>query len=230
MKVKIGPYVNWIGPYQISSFLFSWYPKEKDEFGFEKEADFIHDFGTWLSGGEEHESLLMKFCSWVHSKKQRKIKIKIDRWDSWNAHNTASLILHPLFKQLKETKHGSGFVDDEDVPEELRSTAAEPLTQEEQDQGYTDNNFHKRYEWMLSEVIWALEQDNSDWEDQFHTGEHDLKSVACEWDSNGKPTMYTMQEGPNHTAKFDKDGYTEYSKRIDNGFRLMGKYWRTFWD
>lgn len=232
MKVYIGPYRSWIGPYQIAEFLFAWYPKKDD--GYER-ADFVHDFGTWLAEDRHgNDSWLMKLCNWIHNKKERKIKIHIDRYDSWGAHNTASLILHPLLKQLRDTKHGSGFVDDEDVPEELRSTnraAWYGITMEERDNyGHTDNFFHMRYEWVLNEVIWALEQDNNDWEDKFHSGKSDLKSEPCQWDENGKPTLYTFVEGPNHTATFDQEGYMAYQKRIDNGFRLMGKYWQTFWD
>ncbi len=39
---------------------------------------------------------------------------------------TLSHIVVPMLKQLKETKHGAPFVDDEDVPEELKSTSAPP--------------------------------------------------------------------------------------------------------
>jgi hypothetical protein len=39
-----------------------------------------------------------------------------------------------------------------------------------------------------------------------------------------------MVDGPNHTAKFDVEGYQAHSKRIDNGLRLFGKYYRGLWD
>ncbi len=31
-------------------------------------------------------------------------------------------------------------------------------------------------------------------------------SVPCEWDENGKPTLYTFEDGPNHTYECDYDG------------------------
>ena len=59
---------------------------------------------------------------------ERKVEIQIDPWDSYNADHTLALIALSLIKQLKETKHGSAMVDDEDVPEDIRSTSAAPKT------------------------------------------------------------------------------------------------------
>ena len=42
----------------------------------------------------------------LRSKKERKIDIRIDRYDSWSMDSTLALIIHPLLIQLKETKHG----------------------------------------------------------------------------------------------------------------------------
>jgi hypothetical protein len=57
-----------------------------------------------------------------------------------------------------------------------------------------------------------------------------MKSVPCKWDENGKPTLYTFEEGPNHTAKFDIEGYQKHHDRINNGTRLFGKYYKNLWD
>ena len=50
------------------------------------------------------------------------------------------------------------------------------------------------------------------------------------WDENGKPTLYQMKEGPNHTYKCDYDGMNLVHERIRNGFRLFGKYYQGLWD
>jgi hypothetical protein len=50
--------------------------------------------------------------------------IKIDKWDTWSMDHTLSPIILPMLKQLKEVKHGAPNVEDEDVPEHLRSTSA----------------------------------------------------------------------------------------------------------
>jgi hypothetical protein len=107
-----------------------------------------------------------------------------------------------MLKQLKETKHGSPFVDDADVPEELRSTSA-PAKENEWD---VDANHHKRWEWVMDEMIWAFEQtiDDSNEESYF--------------DFSVKPYAY------------DREGHLKHEERIDNGILLFGKYYRGLWD
>lgn len=41
-----------------------------------------------------------------HSKRPRRVSVQIDKWDTWNADHTLALIILPVLKQLKETKHG----------------------------------------------------------------------------------------------------------------------------
>ena len=147
MKVKIGPYKNWIGPYQIADALCFWARKETDEYGFKSKPQWVHNFGTWLSGGEDQDSWLQRACLWIESKRSRKIKVRIDRWDTWSMDHTLSYIVLPMLKQLNKTKHGAPFVDDEDVPEYLRSTAAEP----KENEWDTDSNHFLR--WNASLMI-----------------------------------------------------------------------------
>jgi len=128
---------------------------------------------------------------------------------------------------IKETNHGAPFVDDEDVPEELRSTSAPP----KENEWDTDANHFKRFEWVMDEMIWAFEQLVDDDNDaQFHSGNSDLKTVPCEWDEEGEPKMYSLEHGPNHTSVFDKEGYDKHNERIQNGLRLFGRYYRNLWD
>lgn len=180
MKVYIGPFRNYIGPYQIATKILFW----KD-----KEDRMVINFARWLEP-------LTKLCNWIYNKRERSIKIKIDHYDSWNVDHTLAYIITPLLKQLKETTHGSPFTDDEDVPEELRSTTAPP-TENEYD---TDDNFHKRWEWILGEMIFAFESKITDWEEQFDFTPEDMKKRKA------------------------------YEDRISNGFRLFGKYYNGLWD
>ena len=227
MRVKIGPYKNWIGPYQIAETLCFWAKKETDEYGFKHKPDWVHNFGTWLAGGEDKDSWLHKFCIWVESKRTRTIKVKIDRWDTWSMDHTLAHIVLPMLKQLKETKHGSPFVDDEDVPEELRSTNAEPKEQEWD----TDSNHFKRWDWVMDEMIFAFECELDDsWEDAFRSGVMDTIWTPTSFDENGKPQMYQMEDGPNHTYECDYEGMKVVQNRIDNGFRLFGTYYQGLWD
>lgn len=134
MKIEIGPYVNWVGPYQIADLL--------QKIGVSK--DRCYEIGEILSN-----TWVNDFCNWVHSKRTRKIKIKIDKYDTWNMDDTLALIISPMLKQLKETQHGAGRVDNEDVPKELWATQ-QPLYD-------VDENYFKRWDWVLNEMIWAFE-------------------------------------------------------------------------
>jgi len=143
--------------------------------------------------------------------------VHIDEWDTWNMAETLALIITPMLKQLKETKHGSPYVNPDDVPAELR-----PI---EIDEYGTDDTHHERWDWVMDEMIWAMEQLNTDWESQYWTGEFDMQWK--EPDENGMSEMY---EGPNHTAECDWEGRSKHDERIDNGLRLFGTYFRGLWD
>jgi hypothetical protein len=228
VKIYIGPYKNWYGPYQLAETLCFWVKEVPDEFGMMRKPDWVHDFGTWLAGGEDKESLLYKFMLWIESKRKRTVKIRIDKYDTWSMDSTLSYIILPMLKQLQATKHGSPHVDDEDVPENLRSTAA-PEKENDYD---IDDNHHKRWEWVMDELIWTFEQlqSDNDWEQQYYTGTHDTKMVPCEWDESGKAKLFKMEEGPKHTWKADWDGIAAHNKRIEKGLILFGKYYRGLWD
>lgn len=238
MKIHIGPYKNWIGPYQLAEKILFWMDKDKDKR--------VHNFGEWLAHGsiepepefktgmdivnrkERPNTLLYRFLLWIESKRKRKVKIRIDPYDTWGMDSTLAMIILPMLKQLQETKHGAPYVEDEDVPEHLRSTVAEP----KENEWDTDSNHFLRWDWVMDELIWTFEQlqPDCDWEEQYRSGEYDLRSVPCEWDETGKPSLYKLEDGPNHTAKIDHEGMTAHQNRINNGLRLMGKYFQGLWD
>ncbi len=252
MKVYIGKPTNWVGPYQLADRLCFWVPNVKDEWGIEDKPDWVHKFGEFLAHGfhketpeqekrwfnrERPKTLLYKFLEFIHSKKIKKKYIKIDYWDTWSMDHTLSPIILPMLKQLKATKHGSGYIDMEDVPEYMRTTNSEEYESQEcfdfyhEDKEERKYNIHDRYEWVLDEMIFAFEHlvDDS-WEDKYSSGVMDHVSEPCKWDENGKPTLYTFKEGPNHTYKCDYEGLQKEWDRVDNGLRLFGKYFRTLWD
>ena len=228
MKVNIGPYKSWVGPYQIAEKLCFWAKPEVDEHGFKSKPDWVHDFGTWLAGGETKDSLLMKLCSWIESKRKRKVSVRIDPYDTWSMDSTLATIVLPMLKQLKATKHGSPFTDDADVPDELKSTSA-PAKENEWD---TDGNHFRRWDYVLDEMIFAFECKLDDsWQDKYRTGEMDVVWIPSEkLDSKGKPVSYEMTSGPKDTYKCDYDGMAIEQARITNGFRLFGKYYEALWD
>ena len=238
MKVKIGPYTNYFGPYQLAELLCFWAKEEKDEFGIPKKPDWVHNFGEWLAHGSiepeaqvgeirswdrnRHHTWLYRFLSWIHSKQERTIKVHIDRWDTWSMDHTLAYIVLPMLKQLNEKKHGAPFVDLEDVPKELHG---KKLTKKQKDNGEVDDKHFERWDWVLNEMIFAFDSKvNDGWEDQFETGVSDLQWKQLEGG------MSQMVEGPNHTKVYDWEARKAYEARIQNGFRLFGKYYQNLWD
>lgn len=143
----------------------------------------------------------------------RQEDVFLDKWDSWSADHTIALIAAPLLQQLKLTKHGSGMVDDEDVPEELRSTSAPP----KENEWDTDANLHKRWDWVLDEMIWALtEHANGNGDSKFY----DHSEVDEEAD-----LMVQVAQ-----IKCDREGLEAYEERKQRGFELFGKYFQNLWD
>lgn len=144
----------------------------------------------------------------------RKISVKLHKWDSWNADHTIALIAHPLLIQLKEKKHGAPLVDDEDVPNELKSTSAPP---KEHDY-YVDANHFKRWDWVMDEMIFAMQEiaRQDDGDSQFY--DH------SEVDESADVNTQVKQ------IKVDREGLEAYHKRIQNGCRLFGKYFTSLWD
>ena len=238
MKVKIGPYENWFGPYQLAEKLCFWAKEEKDEYGIPCKPDWVHNFGEWLAHGSVEPkpavgeitswdgarptTWLYKLLTWIHSKRKRVIKLHIDPWDTWSMDHTLAYIVLPMLKQLKEKKHGAPYVDPNDVPDHLKP---KKQTKKEKANGSVDSTHFERWDWVLDEMIFAFDSKvNDGWEAQFETGEHDLQWKQLE------DGMSQMIEGPNHTKVYDWEGRKKYEERIANGFRLFGKYYHGLWD
>ena len=154
--------------------------------------------------------------------RKQKISVKMEPHDTYSADLTLAHIILPTLIQLKSEKHGSPYIDDIDVPEEIRSTAD---TTERKDYD-TDKFFHDRWVYVLDEMIFAFNTkagDNQDWEDEFSSGDHDIIWVDAE---NG---LKQMTHGPNNNYKYDYDGSKIVEDRIQNGYRLFGKYYQNLW-
>jgi hypothetical protein len=173
---------------------------------------------------------VQKFLDFVHPKINY---VKIDRYDTWSMDHTLAHIILPMLKQLKEKQHGAGYVDDEDVPEGigLRSTEALP----KENEWDTDSNHFERWNWVMNEMIFAFECKIDDsWEDAFREGEIDMLWVPVDVHGNevprGEHKYFQMKDGPKNTYKCDYDGMKVVQNRIDNGFRLFGRYYQNLWD
>lgn len=209
MKVRIKKYTSWWGPGYTLDRIFSWAKKE-DKHGFLEMPEPLDSFISWYEEspvGKVHEGLANRLRSVQDS---RRVKVELDPWDSWNVDTTLGYIALPLLKQLKETQHGASRVDDEDVPHMYKhgyinneSLQYDLFQSEEQDELFWEHS-QARWDWVLDEMIFAFESvvgDNENWENK-----------------------YFKSNPPN------LEGWREEAARIDNGFRLFGKYYRALWD
>ena len=143
MKVYIGNYRNhWISPYTILNKVFFW-KTNFDAFDLKDE-----DIPKWL---DKFSEILKKFLDIVHPKMNY---VKIDSHDVWDMDTTLALIILPMLKELKRQNTGSGWVTDEDVPDEIKSMNAPRVTNEYD----VDDFFFDRWDYVLDEMIWAFEQ------------------------------------------------------------------------
>lgn len=240
MKVYISKYRDhWISPYTMLDYMFFWTDWSKCSRNKSLQAAIDSYEGTkkyiehpeWVEVWAERLEPVSCAIQWVLDKIHPRYEyVKLDPWDTWSMDHTLGLIALPMLKQLKATKHGSPLVDDEDVPEELRSSTAPAKTNEWD----TDDNHFKRWDWVLDEMIFAFEHRLDDsWEDAFCSGEIDWISVPVDKDGNevpkGEHKFYQMRDGPNHTYKCDYEGMKVVQERINNGFRLFGKYYQALW-
>lgn len=247
MKVKIKKHATWFGPYHLMEWLFYPFSKvDKDPWPLSSDREYPdwHDkLSEWYADsvlGEAHAWLNNK---WIDFHDARRVKVELDRWDTWNMDQTLAHIILPMLKQLKESKHGSPMVDDEDVPHlpKQQYTSNESMQEdmfasEEQDE-LIWKQYEVRWNYVLDEMIWAFEHlagDKTEWEDQFHTGKMDRIMVPVDKDGNEVPEeeakFFEWRKGPNDTSHFDIEGYRKYADRIQNGLRLFGKYYRGLWD
>jgi hypothetical protein len=202
VKVYLSKYrYHWISPYTVLEKVFFWREIKYDEPIIDKWADRLEPISKGIQA----------VLDFIHPKIDY---VKIDNWDTWSMDYTLSHIITPMLKQLKETKHGAPYVDDEDVPEELKSTSAPP----KENEWDTDENHFKRWDWVLNEMIWAFEQNlDHDSEDKFF--DH------AEWDEKEKDFGKNL-----HKIKIDQPGLKAHQDRKANGFRLFGKYYQGLWD
>ena len=215
MKVYIGPYDHWFQPYRwAKKLLQKWYGDDErgSLYTYDKVSAIARRRFKWL--------LLLE--SWVNNWYTPAVKVRVDYYDTWGVDRTLAPIVLPLLKQLKATKHGSPHVDDEDVPEELKSTSAPPMTEEEMNTGRVDANWFKRWDWVMDEMIWAFEQlNNPEADSQFHT---DIDPAKPRFE-DGLSFEESMKRG-----KFDKDGYIKWQERKTRGLTFFGKYFEALWD
>ena len=231
MKISIGPYINrWTTTRAERKYIELRYPDKPH-------------WDVDLEEGDSLDRAVEKFLDkWQHllnatinrilDKRERKVKVHIDGYDVWGMDTTLAYIILPMLKKLRETKHGSPYVDSKDVPAKLR-----PKEKPSDKNGYVDPTHHERWEWVLDEMIWAFEQihDDNDWENQYHhnSDNHEMyfEKLAADSEYKGYSELKFRDKDPNAPKYwYDKKGADEHRKRIQNGLILFGKYYQALWD
>jgi hypothetical protein len=193
MRVNIGPYLNYWGTYQIADLLkyvgVSESCREK--------------IGDWLE-----KTPLSKILLWIDNKRNRKVEVRIDKYDTWSMDKTLPLIIIPMLIQLKKTKHGvpASMYDEDDAWSQDR----------------LDANAEAKWDNVLSEMIWAFEQTLDDqWPDKYtvNLGKYHFEN------RDGKDEIVWDEE-----PVIDREGIEIHQKRIDDGLALFGKHYQSLWD
>ena len=141
--------------------------------------------------------------------KEQHIFVRIDDWDTSNMDVTLAHIIHPMLVQLKKS-------DTKGIPVLLEESQDAPI------QYKTDEEC---WEWILDEMIFAFKSKLYDWEQEFTSGVWDM-----ELKDKIEPGLMEMTEGPEHTYQVDKEGMQKYRDRVENGYRLFGKYYDHLWE
>lgn len=158
----------------------------------------------------------------------RREEIHIDSFDTWSMDSTLALVIVPMLKQLKDTKHG--------VPGGM------PYMDQTSNSGQASFDFYadgdkaafnagsKKWDEIMEKMIFAFEHilDN-DWEEGFSTGVIEWDEIP-QYDANGNIYAYELVEGKAHTRQTDYAGIDTVKAKIQEGLELFGKHYQSLWD
>jgi hypothetical protein len=211
MKINIGKYPDYFGPYQLTDTL--------KYFGVSEDTR-----------NNIAEKIPSKPFEIINSLFKRKVKVKIDDFDTWSMDHTLALIILPMLKNIKAQKNGIPvcFLSKEynDI-----TTSKEYYTEKE------DGKLHKKSEMLfkkaeknwddiLDKMIWSFEQIlEENWEEQYWIKKPilDLEKRPGDEDKEVFPVRW-LQKG-----ECDWDGLKKHQKRIQEGLNLFGKHYLNLW-
>lgn len=107
------------------------------KYGFEWDTDSVTRFDHLVEGVEDSIQSMYNILNWVwFDRRTQKIDVRIDKCDTWSMDHTLAHIVLPMLVQLKATNHG-----------------------------YPANLTEKKWDSIMSEMIWAFGQKCADdWE------------------------------------------------------------------
>ena len=200
----------------------------------------------WKDSNTKFEKILEKCedaIQWIYNHsinqllkhRKRKISVRIDREDTWSMDHTLAYIILPMLKQLKGNKHGSPYVESEDVPEHMRLTERETavfdhgsydktLNATDEEIEAASEKFHAQWIWVLDQMIWSFEQEIDEENDHKHYYDPYEPGEIVEGDS-----LFSKEERLK-TGKFNPEKCKAFNQRKQLGFTLFGKYYQALWD
>jgi hypothetical protein len=230
MKVSLGKFPTYVGPWQVAQALLFWMPQQKDECGLPMAPKPVRDLGYFLAYGELRKeptpaspytdtfrtdrTAFANMLGWFNGLFDRRCKVKIERHDLYDVPGTVSLLIVPLLEKLLESLDNGPFnVEDKDLPKELRRT-------EDEDWDYDREVTRSRY--VIEQMLFSFKEilDPS----LASEGNVEYLSKAIEWNEKGEATLFEIEQGPNHTATFDIRKVKARQKKVDTGLRLFAKY------
>lgn len=144
---------------------------------------------------------------------------KFKDYETWNLDNTFARFIVPRLKRFREL-------------------VASPDTV----YGYpgTLNNMEEWLE-ILDKIIWAFEQYDKDYQEDYYSGEPDIQFIKIDTasldlseemlkdlDPDGKG-MFEMVDGPNNTFKVDHEGIKAHEAKMQEGIDLFSQYYGNLW-
>lgn len=180
------------------------------------------------------DTIINRYNRYLRSK--NRVHVKIDRWDLFSLDHTLSLIILPALQKFKEDDRVSFQVDDEDVPDNIKSTNSKPY---DSSIGELDDFYFDRSKYIMDAMIYSFEKIVDDsWEHDFYSYPNDVrpefKFIAVDYDGNEVDedeyegeVMYKMDM--NNRMNIDRDGINAINDKIDFGLKMFGKYYRGLW-
>lgn len=173
--------------------------------------------------------------NWPKKSHRRKMKIQIEKFDTWSLDHTLAKIIYPALLQLKAEKHGvpSELVDDAGG-EDWKDQYSFDFYKESHNEAF--EIACKRWDKILDKMIWAFQQlAVDDYDRKYHHGK-----AVYDWLKTDKlypnpvtgkpePTYEMVDKNPDEHW-YDHVGHKLHEERIQEGLELFGKYYRNLWD
>lgn len=181
MKVKIGKYPRWFGPYQAVRFLKYFGVSADDRCEISQKIS-SKPF-TW-------------FYNTFQNRGRRKVYVRVDEEDCWSADATLAEIILPVLIKLSTIKHGVSWVDHADVPKEIHKTEEDFKGNE---YSWSEKGCYAQEYWtyVLDEMIWAFHSilHEDDYEDAWHIWNEDHTELIRFDAEKHKQYMERQQNG-----------------------------------